>query len=56
MWKQKDQNRNAEKIINIQKELQGRETSIYLDSLRATLRKVLNWKTSGHDGIHKVLL
>ena len=29
------------------------EIDIYNGSLRATLKKVLNWKTPGHDGIHR---
>ena len=41
---------------NMEKELQGLEESpkmkIHLNSLRATLKKVPNWKTLGHDGIH----
>ena len=26
---------------------------IYVDSLRATLKNLLNWKTPGHDGTHE---
>ena len=38
------------------KELQeveeGLKVKIQIDSLRVTLKKVLNWKTPIHDGIH----
>ena len=30
----------------------GPKEKIPLDLLRATLKKVPNWKTPGHDGIH----
>ena len=40
----------------MKKELQelkeGPKANIHLDSIRATLRKVPNWKTPSHDGIH----
>ena len=42
---------NGEWINNMKKQLQ-RFKKILLDSLRATLKKVLNGKTPGHDGIH----
>ena len=32
---------------------QGRKEKIHLDSLGATVKKVPNWKTPGHDGIHR---
>ena len=28
------------------------KANIRLDSLRATLKKITNWKTPGHDSIH----
>ena len=41
---------------NMEKESQrhedGPEVDIHLESLRATLKKVLNWKKLSHDGIH----
>ena len=40
----------------MRKELEGlKETlkvKIHIDSLRATLKKVPNWKMLGHDGMH----
>ena len=40
----------------MEKEQQGLEeglkAKIHLDLLRATFKKVPNWKTLGHDGIH----
>ena len=40
----------------MKKELQGIDVGIkadiHLESLRATLKKVPNWKTPGRDGIH----
>ena len=48
--------RKAEWIKIMKKELkdleEGSGASIHLKSLRATLRKVPNWKTPGQDGIH----
>ena len=29
-----------------------RKTKIHVDSLRTILKKVLNWKMPGHDGIY----
>ena len=31
---------------------EGPKEEIHIHSLRTTLKKVPNWKTSGHDGIH----
>ena len=31
---------------------EGLKAKIHHESLRATLKKVPNWKTPGHDGIH----
>ena len=40
----------------MKKELQGLEkgpeADIQQDSPRTTLKKVVNWKTPGHDGVH----
>ena len=40
----------------MKKELQeleeGPEANVHLNSLRATLKKIPNWKTPGHDSIH----
>ena len=30
---------------------EGSETVIYLDSLRATIKKIPNWKTPGYDAL-----
>ena len=40
---------------NIKKELElyeGHNANIDLDTLRAALKKITNWKTPGHDGTH----
>ena len=56
MWKGRDHNWKAEWRTNMEKELQalekGSKAKILLDSLRATLKKVPNWKKPGHEGIH----
>ena len=56
IWEQKERNRKAEWMNNMGKELQWPKeipkTNIQLNSLRATLKKVTNWKTLGHDSIH----
>ena len=31
---------------------EGPKAEIHIDLLRVTLKKVTNWKTPGHDGIH----
>ena len=36
------------------KELEGVETNIYLDSLRATLKKMQDWKIPSYNGIRRV--
>ena len=57
IWEQKGYNRNAAWINNMEKELQGLEegpeANISLESLRATLKKVLHWKQLGYDSIHR---
>ena len=39
------------------KELEGLKeepkVKIYINSLRTTLKKISNWRTPGHDGIHE---
>ena len=50
MWQSRKHNRKAEWINNIGKNLARLEEGP-IDSLRATLKKVLNWKTPVHDGI-----
>ena len=46
----------AEWINHITRELEeleeGPKAEIHTDLLKMTLKKVLNWKTPGHDGIH----
>ena len=52
----KKKNENAEWINNITRQLEGLEegpkTEIHIDLLKTTLKRISNWKTSGHDGIH----
>ena len=55
IWEQKKHNRIAEWVNNIEKELQEL-TEGPLESLRATPKKVPNWKIPGHDSIHKFCL
>ena len=54
-WRKIQRNRNAEWINDMNKECEelkeGPEANIYLESVRATLKKI-NWKTLGHDLIH----
>ena len=56
-WEQKEHNRKAEWINNIDKELQrlkkGSEAIIHLELLRATLKKEHKWEIPGHDGIQE---
>ena len=52
----KKHNENAEWINNITRELEGLEdgpkTEIHIDLLKTTLKRISNWKTPDHDGIH----
>ena len=52
----KNHNENAEWINNITRELDGHEVGpkmeIQVDLLKTTLKRILNWKAPGHDGIH----
>ena len=56
IWEQKDHNKKAEWINNIETELrmleEGSQVNIYPDGLKATLKKIANWKTPGLDDIH----
>ncbi len=55
MFKKKH-NEKAEWIINMTRELEGLEegpkAEIHIELLKKTLKKISNWKTPGHDGIH----
>ena len=55
IWEPRDHSRTT-KWINRKKEMRGLEESPkinkHLDSLRATLKKIPNWKTADHDGMH----
>ena len=52
----KKHNEKAKWINHITRELEqlkeGPKTEIHTDFLKTTLKKVSNWKTPGHDGIH----
>ncbi len=52
----KKHNEKVEWINNMTRELEGLKDSpkaeIHTDLLKTTLKKVSNWKTPGHDGIH----
>ena len=56
IWQPKQHNEKAEWISHITKELEqlkeGPKAEIHTDLLKTTLKKVSNWKTPGHDGIH----
>ena len=56
IWQPKQQNEKAEWITHITRELEqleeGPKAEIHTDLLKTTLKKVSNWKTPGHDGIH----
>ena len=56
IWQPKQHNEKAEWINHITRELEqheeGPKAEIHTDLLRTTLKKVSNWKTPGHDGIH----
>ena len=51
----KDHNKKAEWINNMETDLQmleeGPQVNIHPDALKATLKKVANWKTPGLDSI-----
>ena len=52
----KKHSENAEWINNITRELEGLEegpiTEIHIDLLKTILKRISNWRTPGHDGIH----
>ena len=52
----KKHNDNTEWINTITRELEGLEEGpkmeIHIDLLKTTLKRILNWKTPGHDGIN----
>ena len=52
----KKNNKNAEWINNITRGVEGLEegpkTEILIDLLKTTLKRISNWKTPGHDGMH----
>ena len=41
---------HGKKLEGLEKDLKAK---IHFDSVRATLKKVPNWKTPGHDGIYR---
>ena len=56
IWPPKQHNEKAEWINYIARELEqleeGPKAEIHIDLPKRTLKKVSNWKTPGHDGIH----
>ena len=56
IWQPKKHNENAVGINNITRELErlkeGPITEIHIDLLKTTLKRIPNWKTPGHGGIH----
>ena len=56
IWQPKKHNEKAEWINDMARELEGLEegpkAEIHIELLKKTLKKVSNWKTPGHDGIH----
>ena len=56
LWQQKKHYEKFEWINNITRKLErleeGSKAEIHTDLLKATLKKISNWKTPGHDGIH----
>ena len=56
IWQPKQHNEKAEWINHITRELdqlkEDPKAEIHTDLLKTTLKKVANWKTSGHDGLH----
>ena len=52
----REHNRKAKWISKMGKELglkEGAKANIYLDSFRAIIEKVPNWKMPGYDSIHR---
>ena len=56
VWQPKKHNEKAERINHMTRELkglkEGPKAKIHIKLLKKTLKKVPNWKTLGHDGIH----
>ena len=56
IWQPKMHNEKAEWINDMTRELEGLEegpkAEIHFELLKKTLKKISNWKTPGHDGIH----
>ena len=56
IWEPKNHNENAEWINDITRELEGLEEGpkmeIHVDLLKTALKRISNWKATGHDGIH----
>ena len=56
MWQPKNHNEKAEWINDMTRELEGLAegliAEIHIELLRKTLKKISNWKTPRHDGIH----
>ena len=52
IWQQKKNNEKAEWINDMTRELEGLEESPKAEMHIKLLKKILNWKTPGHDGIH----
>ena len=57
IWQPKKHNETAEWINDMTRELEGLEegpkAKIHMELLKKTLKKISNWKTPGHDGIHE---
>ena len=56
IWKRKEHNKKSKWISDIKNELmeieEGPVASVHIITLKSVLKKVTNWKTPGHDGIH----
>ena len=56
IWQPREYDKKAESISNVTKDLkrleEGQKAGIHIDLHKTTL-KMLNWKTPGHDGIHR---
>ena len=53
IWQLKKHNEKAEWIDDMTRELEGLEkVKIHIELHKKTLKKISNWKTPGHDGIH----
>ena len=55
IWERREHNRKAERVNNVEKQLEleeGPKGEILLDSLRETYKNVPNCKMPGHDGVY----